>query len=253
MKKRAIRILSVLLALILVFSHVDLSFAKELEKSSPAAESASQGGQELKLIPVDPAKLNIDRLGESEEAGPEEAEDVVPYKLDDIVRVSIFLDEPGAYDAGYKLQGIGTNASAISYQERVRRGQDAMKAKIEAATGRAIDVVWNLTLLTNAISANVRFGDLEQIRGLDGVKRVDIEPLYYPDKTVNDGDAVPNMVNARDMVGANGANATQYNGAGSILAIIDTSLDIEHQSFNADAFDLSFVLFFFEVERVLYL
>ena len=239
MKKRARRFLSVLLALTLILSHADLSFAKESGKtSSPAAETKAGSGKELEMKEVDPAKLGVKKLGEAEEADPEQQTEISPYNLDDIVRVSIFLSEPGAYDAGYQLQGIGKNAAAINYQKVLYQHQNSMKAKIETATGHTIDVVWNLVLLTNAISANVRYGDLEKIRAIDGVKSVELESFYYPDKTEGDA-ASPNMVSARDMVGANGLNATQYTGAGSILAIIDTGLDIEHQSFDADAFDFA--------------
>ena len=141
MSKKFRRFLSVLLAAAMMLSNVQLSHAAESSKASDAAGSQAEG-RELEMKEIDPATLGIRKLGE--EADQEEIEEAaMPFKLDDIVRVSIFLEEPGAYDAGYDLQNISANKSAVSYQESLRRSQASMKSRIEAATGRAIEVKWN--------------------------------------------------------------------------------------------------------------
>ena len=225
MKSNTKKFLSVLLSVLMLFTVV-----------IPAVSAvAGDGSVELAVTPIDPSTLNIPKLGEVE------AEDLIPdeklpYGLDETVRVSIFLAQPSARDAGYAVQGVSENPSAVSYQETLRRNQASVQAKIEAATGRAIDVKWNLTLLTNAISANVRYGDIPTIEKLDGVLSVEIENRYEAPVTAPEADA-PQMTNARDMVRSSFGNATNYNGAGQKLAIIDTGLDVDHQSVNADAFD----------------
>ncbi|MBO4537926.1 MAG: S8 family serine peptidase, partial [Erysipelotrichaceae bacterium] len=165
---------------------------------------------------------------------PEETAEKAAYRADEIVRVSIFLEGDSTIDAGYSIEGIGTNKRAIAYREKLEKQQDKMAAKIskEVLSGKELDVVWNLTLITNLISARVRYGDIEKIAKIKGVKEVVIEPVFQ----LTEEDTQPNMVNARDMTGSNGTNATKYQGAGSKLAIIDTGLDLEHQSFNEDAF-----------------
>lgn len=40
----------------------------------------------------------------------------------------------------------------------------ASRISRQCLAGEALDVVWNLTLATNAISANVAYGKLEEIR-----------------------------------------------------------------------------------------
>ena len=227
MKKHTKKLLAILLSVMMVFTVL-----------IPAASAAAvgKGGKTLEMIPVDPSRLNVPKLGDVADADDASSEDL-PYGLNDTVRVSIFLAEPSALDAGYAMQGVSANKAAVDYQAALRRNQATVQSKIEAAIGSALDVKWNLTLLTNAISANVRYGDLDAIRAIPDVKSVELERQYSPMETTDSDAASPNMTNARDMVGANSGNATKYKGAGSILAVIDTGLDTAHQSFNAEAFD----------------
>ena len=51
---------------------------------------------------------------------------------------------------------------------------------------------------------------------------------------MTDGDAAPNMVTTKDIAGSALAWDAGYAGAGMLVAIIDTGLDIDHPSF-ADA------------------
>ena len=97
-------------------------------------------------------------------------------------------------------------------------------------------MVWNLTLAANLISANVPYGKIEAIRALDGIADVVIENQYQPDVyTVEEDD--PNMSTSSSMIGSTTAYLDGYYGAGSRIAIIDTGIDTDHQSFDAGAFD----------------
>ncbi|MBR5409433.1 MAG: S8 family serine peptidase, partial [Clostridia bacterium] len=224
------KFLSVLLTVLMLFTVA-------LPAVSAAGAAAASSGKGLTVTPIDPSTLNVKKLGEAPDDEAQPAEDL-PYGLNDTVRVSIFLDEPGAIDAGYAAQGIGTNKAAISYRDSLKRNQASIQSKIEAATGVALDVKWNLTLLTNAISAEVRFGDLDAIRAIPGVKSVELERQYDVPAPVETNDADdPNTSGSSVTVGATIAWSSGYTGAGSRVAIIDTGIDANHQSFNADAFN----------------
>ena len=155
-----------------------------------------------------------------------------PYGPDDTVRVSIILEKLPTLRAGYSGLNIGANAGAQSYREAIRSEQisiaDVISAKVLG--GKKLDVVWNLTLAANLISANVPYKAVEAIKALPGVKDVIIETCYYPDEGVN-------MSNASQMVGGPQVWANGYTGAGSVVAIIDTGLDIDHELFQPDAFE----------------
>ncbi|MBQ1756030.1 MAG: S8 family serine peptidase, partial [Oscillospiraceae bacterium] len=161
------------------------------------------------------------------------------HALSDIVRVTIELDQPSTFDAGYSMNNVAENAAAVSYRQSLRSSQAALTNQIEAAVGSKLDVKWNITLTMNAISANVRYGDIAKIKSIPGVKDVFLENRYDPPTTVEgeEGDR-PNTANTSTyMVGAADTWAEGYTGAGSRIAIIDTGLDTTHQSMNADAFN----------------
>ncbi len=238
MKKSARRFLSVLLALAMILSHADLGFAQDSGSDAPAEapEEAAEGSVELEMEDLDPSALGIKKLGETEEE-ESDPEGLTPdSSLEETVRVSIFLEGKSTVDAGYPMKGIGTNRSAISYREALKVKQADMTAQIEAVLGHTLDVKWNLTLLTNAISAYVKVREIPFIERLDGVISVKRETRY--EAPVDEGGDSPQTANtSENMVGATAAWAAGYTGAGSRIAIIDTGIDTAHQSFNADAFN----------------
>ncbi len=221
------------LTLAMLFSNMFTTYASTL----PSAEKnvSASGTTAVRISDVDPETLNVPRMTDTEETDSAEAP---AHKDTDIVRVSIILDGKSTLDAGYSIEGIGTNKKAISYRAALEKKQNKLAKTISSQVlgGKELDVKWNLTLAANLISAEVAYGDIEKIAGLPGVKEVVIENRYVPYEDDSSEADRPTMVNARDMTGTNGVNATKYKGAGSRLAIIDTGLDIEHQSFDEEAF-----------------
>ena len=163
------------------------------------------------------------------------------YADDEIVRVSIFVDRVGVIDAGYEVTGLATNKAAMAYREKLQDQQLSLITKIEKATSEKLDVVWQLTLATNLISANVKFGQIAAIEKIAGVRKVVIETPYEPD-VVSSGAADPNMATSGKQTGSTLAWTAGYTGAGSRVAIIDTGLDIDHLSFDAAAYEYSLSL-----------
>lgn len=56
-----------------------------------------------------------------------------------------------------------------------------------------MDVVWNLTLAGNLISANVPRASVDRIAAMDGVKSVVVETQYSPDVVSIGGEYSPQM------------------------------------------------------------
>ena len=102
---------------------------------------------------------------------------------DEMVRVTIHLEKAPTIGAGFEMSGITTDSEAKLYREELRAQQDRLEKTIEGRIlgGKQLDVVWNLTLAANLISANVRRGDIARIAELDGVRSVAIENCYAPD------------------------------------------------------------------------
>lgn len=160
-----------------------------------------------------------------------------PYDEGDIVRVSILLDGDSALEAGFSAIGIGTNKIAAAYRDRLETEQEKAAELISktALSGDKLDVVWNLTLVDNLISANVPYGLVDEIATVSCVEKVVVEPEYslalYGKEEYD-----PMMATSGSMTGTAMAWQAGYTGAGSKIAIIDSGLDLAHEAFNADAF-----------------
>jgi lactocepin len=153
------------------------------------------------------------------------------------VRVSIVLKGNSAIEAGYSVQSIGKNTAAAQYRRQLVKTQEAVTQTIEKKTGTDLDVQWNLTLTANLISADVKYGDIDKIKAAAGVKDVVLEAKYEPAAdSASDGTASPQMTISTGMTHMTQVWNSGYTGAGSRIAVIDTGLDTDHQSFSPDAF-----------------
>ena len=201
-------------------------------KTAQAAVSSNRSAAEL--IDIDPSTLNVKRLGETEE---EKKTDLSFLKEDaeKIVRATIFFTEPAAIDKGFDLQSIGSSRDAQSYRQMLRKNQEQMITKIEKRLNYSLDVKWHLTLVANAVSVNVKFGDILKISLVEGVKSVEIETQYVPQ--TEEADSPNTAVTGSEMTGAADAWTQGYTGAGTKIAIIDTGIDYTHISFDGDAFE----------------
>ena len=202
-----------------------------LVPAASAAESRQEPEPQAELQQPEPRT-------EPQEAKEPEIEKIEgeSHALTDIVRVTILLEDPAAIDAGFSMERVAQNAQVVSYRQTLKDRQAEVRSRIENTLGARLDVQMNLTLLINAISANVRYGDIERIKAIPGVKDVS-EELRFELPDTDPEPAQPNTAHtSTDMVGAADAWAEGYTGVGSRIAIIDTGLDVDHQSFDADAF-----------------
>ena len=187
----------------------------------------------------------VENSGISMETQLEEVEDMEEkpaYADTDVVSVSIILQKKSTLEAGYSTQGIGDNASAMAYRDGLKTEQTAVTARIERAMGAKLDVVWNLTLAANIISANVQYGQMEDIKAVSGVKDVVLETLYEPCEVDKEEAYEPNMSTSPEQIGSPAAYAAGYTGAGTRIAVIDTGLDLDHISFSPAGFQYSLAL-----------
>ena len=160
------------------------------------------------------------------------------YVHEGMVRASIILEAPSTMAKGYKVDHIASNSEAKNYRVSLKEQQDAVAAKISADIlgGEKLDVVWNITLAGNIISANVPYDKIESIRNMIGVRDVVIETQYEPAVVSKDSND-PNMATGNEMVGSNYVWASGYTGKGSVIAVVDTGLDLDHELFDPAAFE----------------
>lgn len=222
MKKK--RILSLFLALCMLLSATPSVSAAEI--------SAGSTQRHLSFEKVSDVEVEVEpELPELEKADNKE------YAASDEVRVSIVLEKQATLEI-YSSDDVADNSSAMAYRKKLQQEQAVMVSDIEqlALKGNSLDVVWNLTLAANIISANVRYDQIEAIEAVDGVAQVVIETAYDPLELES---ADPFMSSSSGMTGADAAWAAGYTGAGSRIAVLDTGLDTDHQSFDGGAYRYS--------------
>ncbi len=145
------------------------------------------------------------------------------YEASEVVPAFIVLEDEPLADTGVSIQAVPADKEA-----RMLAAQNKLINTIsKRVLGEQLDVRYQFTYLTNAVSVNVPFGKLAEIAKLDGVKTVFLMPVYEP-CVVSD----PDTSTADDMIGVPAVwSDLGYKGEGMKIAIVDTGLDLDHPSF----------------------
>ena len=220
------RFLSVLLIVTLLAGNVLPGFALDMDHDHET------GKTNVSFTRVDNSEVTAGLTPN----GQTEITDEEEYAATDVVRVSIVLNKASTIDAGYSTMNIAGNQAAMNYREGLKKDQTNMVYQIERTIKSDLDVVWNLTLAANLISAYVQYGQIEAIEKLPGVKYVVLENQYVPYQTET-SEVAPNMATSGAQIGTTPVWEACYTGAGMRIAVIDTGIDTNHQSMNAVAFE----------------
>ena len=221
------KFISVLLALVLTLG---------LALPAMAADGSGEQGSKLSFEQVSADEYNVG-LSRRDEVSTEETEEPL-YEDTDVVRVSIVLEDASTLVKGFTADEIAAFSSdAMAYRQSLQNEQEAMESAIsrQALDGEDLDVVWNLTLAANIISANVEYGDISAIEAVPGVEEVLVERRYEPCVVKEELTTDPMMSTSDEMIGSTAAWASGYTGAGRKIAIIDTGIDVDHPALDPDA------------------
>lgn len=154
----------------------------------------------------------------------EALEDV--YDASQVVTVFVVLeDEPLAATYGSAAQ-VPENV-AEAYAQKQQSVYDSIVENVD----NAAEVVRQFSFLTNSLVLSTEFKNLKTIAQMDGVASVFVSPTFYP-ATTTDADKMTvssgQMTNVDDVWNLNNSG---YTGAGMVIAILDTGLDVDHPSF----------------------
>lgn len=211
--KTKLRALAALLSLCMVLSVVAMD--------SGAADATTQ-------LPLDRADTAV---GATSVALPE-PQTVEEVPLEGDVRVLIFMEDKSLVDSGFSTTALAQNSSALACSEKLIGKQEATIARIEKKVfgGKEMEIHHQFTIGINAISATVPAESIQRIAQVQGVLAVQTATYYEAPVTM------PNTATSGEMVYSYSAWADGYTGAGSIIAIIDTGIDRDHDSFSEDGF-----------------
>ena len=172
------------------------------------------------------------------------------YTQESLVKAMvIFEDAPVASMASMSVRlGQPLGQAEQAAMARIAAQQAVQTQALEKKLGYDLQVSDHFTLLTNAISVTVQYGDLQKLNRQPGVKAAFLMPAFsVPESEApvvqSASQFLPNMQSAGPAMGATGAWDLGYQGEGMSVAIIDTGLSYENPSFIQEPQDQSRVAY----------
>lgn len=211
------------IALFLVFCLIATGF-------SPLQAKAAEAG--VTIASTDVKSNAINRLaGAAKEKGTKLPTAEEYFQPDDMVRVLVILEEPSLSENGFQVFGMETAASdSINAMEQtlIQKQNEVLDSICDTVRkntrSNGVEVNYNFTKAVNGMSITVPFGSLEEIRRVGGVKEAFVVPVY---SVPEDQKSLSNMIYQEY------AWESGYKGEGMKIAIIDTGIDTDHNSFAA--------------------
>ena len=206
-KKTRCRVLSLLLALVMVLGMVPMASASsaynvKLTETTPDESKLSTAIQQNKF-----------KLQNGEEA----------YADSDTVRAIVIFEGEGAVPAALKSTGVATQSAVAAASKTLTAQHSRIKTAIQSKAV-SYDVKYEYTTLLNGMSADVKFGDLEKLASTAGVKEVYLAN-YYDEPVV-----MPSMDSSNEMTRT--ALLHKWNtGKGTVIAVLDTGITPNHEAF----------------------
>lgn len=111
-----------------------------------------------------------------------------------------------------------TSKEMIQTQNQVA---GSIKSMVKIRTS-ASEVLYHYTTVMNGFAINVKYGQLDDIKKMPGVKTAYVARTY---------ELEPDMTTSNGMIESEVAHALDYNGEGMVVAILDTGLDTAHEAF----------------------
>lgn len=161
----------------------------------------------------------------------DDEEVTVIVELEDQSLLERFDNGISTYEANYSLNDAKLYLDSDEAQrtsEEMIQAQNEVASNIESMNKTRLasnDVLYHYTTVMNGFSMKVKYGQLEDIKEMLGVKTAYVARTY---------ELEPDMTTSNEMIDSNVAHDLDYNGEGMVVAILDTGLDTAHEAFSAD-------------------
>lgn len=205
----------------------------DLKKSSVSgqkftgSEDGNKGPIDLAPSIKDENKKEGPHIEESEFKKASEMDLKAVHDPEEKVTIIVELEKESLLDAGYSTSQIAEGARAVSYANSQQNHIEIMEARIEDEIDDELEVLYEYKVAITGIAVSTEYKNLESIKNMSGIKDAWVSPVYYLSDDVETFTS-----NASTMIGANKVwNETGYTGQGMKIAIIDTGIYLNHDSF----------------------
>lgn len=257
MKKR---ILSLVLAAVMIFSCLPSAFAVENDTpvtsfsngdpltlgntsvQNPDAESGLAPAESSDSYDEDALTDGTEPLEKFESQGNtpfSETEAAYKPAADEVVTFIVELETKPLLAAGYSTSEIAAQSVGVrAYQSKQETSIQTVQTTLKNTFGKdeSFSLGYTYTIGMTGMAVRTEFGNKDAIKAIKGVKNVYVAPTYsIPDDTAAStvGTLEPLTANATTMVGANVLNESGYTGKGMKIAILDTGILLDHPNFQA--------------------
>ena len=165
----------------------------------------------------------------------------------DLVEVIVVMEEQPlikeAVEAGLagNMPAYLTMSSTVSLEKAMLRSHDAARAEIAVLCGDQADTDgYDYTTVLNGFSMTMPYGKIAEAEALPGVKYIRESRTYNVPEDQSSYDLA--MSNSTGMIGSDVVNEMNFDGAdgaGTLVAILDTGIAEGHEAFKVDPEDLS--------------
>ncbi|MGN0809423.1 MAG: S8 family serine peptidase [Christensenellales bacterium] len=151
--------------------------------------------------------------------------------IDANTRLQIMVEAPGT-PALMKTKSV---EKAAKIAEKNLAKLPAQVSKVETQLGQKIEVDDYFALLFNGFCFEGEYWMIEKINEMSGFKAYEA-PTFEAEEVEYDDDLTvsPNTGTSTGTIGAQEAWESGYSGEGTVIAIIDTGLDMDHEAFSVE-------------------
>lgn len=154
------------------------------------------------------------------------------YQSGDRVRIIVETENEPLAESAVAFADGALTTQGLRMQQTAKSRHEALANEIAAIqkqenSGAAAAVRYDYTLLLDGFAVECDYGCLEEIRALPGVRDAYVAEQYELPTT-------PQMSSSNQMIGSAAAWGAGYDGSGMVVAVLDTSIDTDHDAFAVD-------------------
>lgn len=149
------------------------------------------------------------------------------YSADDKVTVIVKLKDKSmldraVFDLGMKIEEYAATPEGVNYARNLEYKRDSF---IDNYSSKILSVSYRYSTIFNGFAAEIRYGDLAALEKSSAVDAVMLSETYLMPQDITE-----NNVNVYN-TGIYDSSNLDYDGSGTVVAILDTGLDYSHSAF----------------------